>query len=109
MGNSLVRQVTSDISRREFSNAGRILARLDRQTEVGLAKIEAETELQVRRLGAIGFTAKRAMHEVAMVSQLEQQLAGIVPISTSRLQAIGDVMALASAEVVADTYRRVNR
>ncbi|WP_460841119.1 hypothetical protein [Nocardioides marmoraquaticus] len=44
-----------------------------------------------------------------MVSQLEQQLSQMMPLATSRLQAIGDMHALASAEIVADTARWLGR
>ena len=42
-----------------------------------------------------------------MVTQLEQQLATAVPLAASRLQAIGDMHALASADVVAVAPRRL--
>ena len=58
---------------------------------------------------AVGYVGKRAMHEVAMISQLEQQLSALVPMATARLQAIGDMVALEAADVVADTVRRVIR
>jgi hypothetical protein len=85
------------------------LARIDARTEIGLGEIESKAELQVARVMAVGYVGKRAMHEVAMVSQLEQQLATLVPMATSRLQAIGDMVALEAADVVADTVRRVRR
>jgi hypothetical protein len=44
-----------------------------------------------------------------MISQLEQQLSEIVPTSSPRLRAIGDMVALQMADVVADTLRRVQR
>lgn len=88
---------------------GRALARLDDDTEYGLAVVESKTEIQAAKAMAVSYVGKRAMHEVAMVSQLEQQLASVVPMATSRLQAIGDIVALSAAEVVAETLHRVNR
>ena len=41
------------------------------------------------------------------LSQLEQQLAGLVPMATGRLQALGDMAALGMADVVSDTVRKV--
>jgi hypothetical protein len=46
------------------------------------------------------------MQGVAMVSQLEQQLSDMVPLAHSRLQAIGDMHAMASADVLAKAARR---
>jgi arginase family enzyme len=87
--------------------ASRALARLDARTELGIAEIESQAELQAARIMAVGYVGKRAMHEVAMISQLEQQLAELVPSCAPRLRAIGDMVALAAADVVASTVWRV--
>jgi hypothetical protein len=97
------------ISRRSSRITGRTLARIDHQVEIGLAEIEGKAELQVAKLLATTFVGKKAMHEVAMVSQLEQQLAALVPSATSRLQALGDMLALDAAEIVSDTVRVMGR
>lgn len=97
------------VASRESRYTGRALARIDAKTEVGLAEIESKAELQVARVMAVSYVGKRAIHEVAMISQLEQQLSTLVPMATSRLQAIGDMVALEAADVVADTVRRVSR
>ena len=47
------------------------------------------------------------MQANALVSQLEGQLAQLVPLATTRLQAIGDMTALATVEIVQDTVRRI--
>jgi hypothetical protein len=106
---NIVSASTNTIARRESRYAGRALARLDSQTEFGIAEIESTAEMQATRVMAVAYVGKRAMHEVAMISQLEQQLAAVVPMATSRLQAIGDIVALQTAEVVADTVRQVGR
>jgi hypothetical protein len=85
------------------------VARLDSTRELGIAKIEAAAELEATKVMAVGYVGKKAMFEVAMVSQTEQQLATMVPLAASRLQAIGDMVAFSAAEVVADTLRRVSR
>ena len=89
-------------------STGRALSRLDERTDIGLAAIESQAELQVARVQALGYVGKKAMHEVALVSQLEQQLSAVVPLATSRLQAIGDVVALETAELLGETVRRVS-
>lgn len=98
---------SAGISPRQSRITGRALAWIDSQTEVGLAEIESQAELQVGRVMAVAYVGKRAMHEVAMLSQLEVQLATLVPMAISRLQAIGDMVALEAADVVSDTVRRV--
>ncbi len=109
MTKNIVPAGSSSIVRRESRYTGRALARIDAKTEIGLANIESKAELQVARVVAVAYVGKRAMHEVALVSQLEQQLATLVPMATSRLQAIGDMVALEASDVVADTVRRVSR
>jgi hypothetical protein len=104
---SIVPATSTSATSRQARYAGRALARLDSHTEIEMAKIESVAELQVCRVMAVTYVGKRAMHEVAMLSQLEQQLATLVPMATSRLQAIGDLVALEAADVVADTVRRV--
>jgi hypothetical protein len=47
------------------------------------------------------------MHEVTMLSQLEVQLSALVPAAMPRLQGIGDLTALAMADVVSETVRKV--
>jgi hypothetical protein len=43
------------------------------------------------------------------VTQMEQQLAQAVPLAASRLQAIGDLHALASGQIVTDTVMQLRR
>jgi hypothetical protein len=100
---------SGNIDRKESRYAGRALARLDAETEFGLARIEQACELQAGRVGGVTYVAKRAMQEVALISQLEAQLSMVVPMATSRLQAIGDIAALEAADVVSQTVRRVSR
>jgi DNA-binding ferritin-like protein len=101
--------VLSGIDRKETRSVGRALARLDAQTEFGVARISQAAELQAERTVAVGYVAKRAMQEVALLSQLEAQLSMVVPMATCRLQALGDIAALEAADVVSQTVRRVSR
>jgi hypothetical protein len=86
---------------------GRELERLEARGLVQRAAIEQEADLQVVRVQAIGYVGKHAMHEVALLSQLEQQLSALVPSAAGRLQGLDDVAALAMADVLSDTVRRV--
>lgn len=86
--------------------AGRELARLSDRTDVEIARTNSAAEVDTARLDGLQLVGTRAMQGVAMVSQLEGQLATMVPLATSRLQAIGDMHALASAEVVSQAARR---
>jgi hypothetical protein len=58
--------------------ASKALSRLDDRVTIGVAEIEAEAELQATRVMAVSYVGKRAMHDIAMISQLEQQFAAII-------------------------------
>jgi hypothetical protein len=104
---NLIPAGSTSVVGRQSRYAGRALSRLDDRVTVGVAEIEAEAEMQATRVMAVSYVGKRAMHEVAVVSQLEQQLATMVPMATSRLQAIGDMLALDMADVVGNTVCRL--
>jgi hypothetical protein len=95
------------LARREARQVNRELTRMDGRGRLELARINQQADLQAERVAAVGYVGKRAMHEVAMLSQLEVQLSCLVPAATPRLQAIGDLTALAMAEVVSETVRKV--
>jgi len=95
------------LATRESRQVSRELSRLDARGQIELARISQQADLQAERLAAVGYVGKRAMHEVTMLSQLEVQLSALVPSATPRLQGIGDLTALAMADVVSETVRRV--
>ena len=107
MSKNLVPTSTGEMNTRRSRYTGRALSLLDARTEIGIAQIESQAELQAARIMTVGYVGRRAMNEVAMLSQLEQQLSEIVPASAPRLRAIGDIVALAAAEIVASTVWRV--
>ena len=97
---------------REERREGGLVARVgavDRQTDIGLARIEHAAELQVGLLRAAGYVGSRAMQEVALVSQMEANLSALVPMAIGRLQAIGGMVILEAVDVVPETVRRVAR
>ena len=95
------------LARRELRSVGRELSRLDGRGRVEMARINQQADLQAERLAAVGYVGKRAMHEVTMLTQLEVQLSALVPSAMPRLQGLGDLTALAMADVVSETVRRV--
>ena len=95
------------LSRSDSRQLDRALSRLQAESRMGGAEIVQAAELQAVRVDAVTWVGKRALHNVALLSQLETQLVGLVPTATGRLQAIGDMTSLAVAEVVSDTLRQV--
>jgi hypothetical protein len=88
-------------------NVSRELTKLDNRGRYELARINQEADLQAERVSAIGYVTHRAMIEVALLSQLENQLSELVPSATPRLQGLSDLGALSMAEVLTTTVRRV--
>jgi hypothetical protein len=108
MGN-IVPARSRNLDRRGGRIVNRTLDHIETQTDVGLARINQAAELQVGRVRAVVYVGKRAMQDVALLSQMEVQLSTLVPMATSRLQAIGDMVTLEATDVVADTVREVTR
>ncbi|HSH61607.1 MAG TPA: hypothetical protein VK988_18555 [Acidimicrobiales bacterium] len=95
------------IRRAEARQLARTLGSLEAAVRLETAHIDAAAEVQGRRAHAIGRVARAGMHEVAIVSKVETCLATLVPLASGRLAAIGDIAALAVAEVVSDTQRQL--
>ena len=93
----------------ELRGTGRPLARMESRHLVRQTAIQNEGELQVERVHAVGYVGQQGMQVVAMVSQMEANLATLVPASVSRLQAIADLISLEVADVVSQTVRKVCR
>lgn len=94
-------------SRTKSKQLARSMGGVSAQTRMDMTRIEAAAEVQATRVDAVTYVGKRALQDVAMMTQLEQQLAGLIPLAAGRLQAIGDMTGLAIAEVVTDTLRRL--
>lgn len=107
MSNLIPFENPGGLSRTPSRRLTRSLDHLEAGTRLDIARIEAAADIQAVRADAVTFIGKRAMRDVALLTQLEQQLALMVPLASPRLQAIGDITALALAEVVSDTLRQV--
>ncbi|UJH70448.1 hypothetical protein [Ornithinimicrobium sp. INDO-MA30-4] len=104
---SQIQPYTSNSSPALFSRQSREVSRIVNRSELAVIKTAAAAHEADARLDAIDHIAGRAMQGVAMVSQLEQQLAQTVPIAASRLQAVGDIHALASVNELNGFSRRL--
>lgn len=104
---NLVPRTNGGLFGRESRYVGRQLAQLNNDGLIEAAAINTQAELQAERIRALGYVAKAAMQEVTLLSELEQQLAALVPSAAGRLQGIDDLGALAMADVVTDTVRKV--
>lgn len=102
-----IRTTTSLETKRRDRILDRHLSTIDARKVVGLAELEAKAQLEAARVHAVGYVGQQALQSVAMVSQLEGQLAAICPMAVGRLQGIADLTALAVAQVVSDAHRRL--
>lgn len=93
--------------RSESRQLSRELSTVNAQARLATARIEASADVQAVRTDAIAYVARRGLQNVGMLTQIEQQLAALVPMASGRLAAIGDMAAVAIAEVVTDTARRI--
>jgi hypothetical protein len=106
--NSLDRYQPSGMLR-GVGRASRTVARIEASAGVQLARIEALAEIQAYTADEGHRVGRHAMQDVAMLSQVESQLAQAVPHASGRLAAIADLTAIALSEVVADTTRKLGR
>jgi hypothetical protein len=95
------------IRRRNEDRLGQSLSSSALERRVAITHIDAVADVQAAKVDAVAFVGRIALQDVALLSQTEQQLATLVPMSTTRLAAIADITALAIAEVVVDTTRRL--
>ena len=86
----------------------RHLSTIERSKAVGIAKLEAQAQVEATRIHAVGYVGQQAMQAVAMVSQMEGQLAQLCPLATTRLQGIADMTAFSIAQVVGEAARRLS-
>ena len=81
----------------------RDLSTTERARALALARVEGHAEVQALKTQAVAHVGQQAMQAIAMVSQLEGQLGQACPMAVTRLQGIGDMTAMAVAQVVMDT------
>lgn len=104
-----MRSGLSDLAvRRDDRSALRQFGSIDRAKYLGIARIEAQAQLEASRVHAVGYVGQQAMQAVTMVSQMEGQLGTMCPLAVGRLQGIADMTALAIAQVVGDASRRLS-
>ncbi len=85
------------------------IARVQAGSSVRQAQVEAAAELQAVKADAVAYVGRRALQNVALLSQVESQLAVAVPHASGRLAAIADLTAIALSDVVAETAHSVRR
>jgi hypothetical protein len=69
--------------------------RIEARGDLRLAQIDTEAEVMAGKADAINYVGWRALQNVALLSQMEQQLAQAVTLASGRLAAIADMTALA--------------
>jgi len=85
----------------------RTLTNISAGNEVAIRRVEVEAEKAAAKLDAIDVTAGRAQILAAMRCQREQQLAAMVPMAATTLEAISQSATIASIETVMDLSHRL--
>ncbi len=88
---------------------GRALSRLEWQHLIRAVSVRSEEQIQEEEIEAVCQIGAKHRRDDRARAGLEQQLTQLVPMSASRLQAIGDLTTLSVSEVVADAVRQVRR
>jgi len=111
MGSELVpsRGLGGRLERREDAALGRELAQIERGTSYGVARIEAQAQLEATRVMAVAHVGQQAMQSVAMVSQMEMQLARALPHAAHRFVGIAEATSFTLAQMVNDSARRIGK
>ncbi|ACY20723.1 hypothetical protein Gbro_1441 [Gordonia bronchialis DSM 43247] len=87
----------------------RDLAAIDQGTDITTARIAAAGEIQQVKVDAVARTGAYAMQQVALVSQVQQQLALAAPAASGDLDFIKTMTVVGVGQIVAGTGRAVNR
>lgn len=96
-------------SRAVSRQVARSLTRVEGNASLDIARVEARADIQAAQVDAMTAVTQRGLQGAAFISQVEQQLAQTVPLAASRLQAIGDIGALALSQIVMDTANKLRR
>ena len=89
-----------ELSKKDARIQNQALTRLGAKSEIEMAKIEANAQLMAHKAAAVSYVAGRAMQEATNLSQMEQQLATLTPLVTTRLQGIADAASLALVNII---------
>ena len=92
-----------------LGRSARALTRLSGATTLAIAVTEAKAEIEAAKIDGISAVAAKALHDVALLSQVEQGLAQAVPHASGRLATIADLASLSLAGAVTDAAHRIGR
>ena len=95
--------------RRLARQAARGLAAIEHNANITTARIAAAGEIQQVKVDAVARTGAYAMQQVALVAQVQQQLALAAPAASGDLDFIKSMTVAGIGQIVADTSRAVNR
>lgn len=82
---------------------------VNRSTSLAIAHIQAREDIQAAAVEALVSVTQRGLQGVAFISQVEQQLAQVVPVAAPRLQGIADIGALGISQVIMQSANKLRR
>jgi hypothetical protein len=87
----------------------RHLAQIDAGTSVELGRIDSTSEVQAAKVDAVASVGRKAMQDLALLTEMQTQLVATVPNAAKRLAEIAELASAAMSQIVVDTARRVGR
>lgn len=91
----------------EQRNRDKALARVEASTELSLARVQATAIEHAAKIEAMGSLTERAQMRGAMIRQTEENLAKLVPLSASTVEAIGDAGVTGLVRILFDAAERL--
>lgn len=95
------------VVRRATRATNRALMELDDEAAMQIGRIDQLAEIQAAKVDGATYVGKRAMYDVTFLTQAEQSLSTLVPLASSRLEAIGHVTTLTVVDLVSDLARKL--
>jgi 3-methyladenine DNA glycosylase AlkD len=81
--------------------------KLQHDTDYANERLRAQRKIDEERLDAMAHLGIRAIQNAGFVTRVEDSVARLSPTNAERVRALGDITALALAEILTDARRRL--
>jgi hypothetical protein len=97
------------VSRSVTRQVGRALSRIEGNTNIDIARVEARGAIQAAQIDTLSAVVQRGLQGAAYITNVEMALAEACPAAMVRLKMIGDAGNMALAGIVMDTACKLRR
>lgn len=88
---------------------GKQLSRMEGTAMIRAVETDIEARMSALKLSAVASLGSSAQQQVAMLTQMEMELAKASPAASGRLDMLGTVTSLAMTEIVTDAAAKLRR